>query len=703
VQASTLARETTTLAGDTDRLSVATFNVENLDPGDGAAKFNAIANAIVTNLRAPDILSLEEVQDNNGPVNNGVVDASVTLQTLVNAIAAAGGPTYEYRQINPDNNQDGGEPGGNIRVAFLFNPNRVGFVEGSLQRLTDTTLADGDAFASSRKPLVGTFTFNGEDVTGVGNHFNSKGGDQPLFGPNQPPVLTSEHQRVAQATIVAGFVQNALKADAGARVIVAGDLNDFEFSRPLTVLEDAGMHTLVETLPANERYTYNFQGNAQVLDHILVTHALRTGLDGFDVVHLNSEFAVQVSDHDPVVARFLIAANQAPTAITFASATTSLAENTSTSTRIKLADIVVADDGKGTNVLGLIGADAGAFEIDGAALFLRSGVALDFEAQRTYVFSVTVDDASVGSTPDAEAAFTLSVPDVNEPPVAGADAFAPPAGTPLAIPVASLLANDRDVDAGDTLAVIAVSAATGGSAVLSDNGTPATADDFVTFTPSASGAGGFRYTLRDGGGNTDLGQVTVLVGTSQNGGNGNDTLTGNDGPDRLDGGNGRDVLLGGSGNDRLFGNNGDDSLFGGAGSDVLEGGNGADLLVGGADGDRLVGGNGADTYRFALADSPLASYDQIIGLHIGTDRIDGPAAVSAALLAQLASVGALTEDGIGAVLTDAAFAANAAATFGFGERTFLALNDGLAGFQEAFDAVIEITGYSGSLSDLAIT
>jgi predicted extracellular nuclease len=51
-----------------------------------------------------------------------VVDATVTLQMLIDAIATAGGPTYEYRQINPVDDQDGGEPGGNIRVAFLFNP-----------------------------------------------------------------------------------------------------------------------------------------------------------------------------------------------------------------------------------------------------------------------------------------------------------------------------------------------------------------------------------------------------------------------------------------------------------------------------------------------------------------------------------------------------------------------------------------------------
>ncbi|CAN1210926.1 5'-nucleotidase/2',3'-cyclic phosphodiesterase [Tumidithrix helvetica PCC 7403] len=310
VQPSTLQKEVTNLTSSATQLTVATFNVENLDPSD--TSFNAIASAIVANMKSPDIINLEEIQDNNGATNDGTVDANETLQKLIDAIAAAGGPTYEYRQINPVNNQDGGEPGGNIRVAFLFNPNRVSFVEGSLERLTDTNLADGDAFASSRKPLVGKFVFNQQEVTVIGNHFNSKGGDQPLFGPNQPPALNSEAQRNQQATIVKDYVQGLLATNPSANIVVAGDLNDFEFSNPLTILESGGLNTLVETLPANDRYTYNFQGNAQVLDQILVSNNLSNKLDGFDVVHINSEFADQVSDHDPSVARFnLPAPNQA--------------------------------------------------------------------------------------------------------------------------------------------------------------------------------------------------------------------------------------------------------------------------------------------------------------------------------------------------------------------------------------------------------
>lgn len=326
-QPSTLQKEVTNLTGSASQLTVATFNVENLDPADGATQFNNIAARVVTNLKSPDIISLEEIQDNNGPTNDSVVDASTTYQTLINAIAAAGGPTYQYRQIDPVDDTNGGEPGGNIRVGFLFNPSRVTFVDRPGGTSTsNTTVTDGGsngtpdlsaspglidptnaAFTSSRKPLVGEFLFNGQTVYVIGNHFNSKGGDQPLFGSNQPPALSSETQRNQQATIVADFTKSILVIDPKANIVVAGDINDFEFSNPLSILKTAGLTPLTETLPANERYTYNFQGNAQTLDHLLVSNNLLGNLDGIDVVHINSEFADQDSDHDPSVARFNLA------------------------------------------------------------------------------------------------------------------------------------------------------------------------------------------------------------------------------------------------------------------------------------------------------------------------------------------------------------------------------------------------------------
>ncbi len=137
----------------------------------------------------------------------------------------------------------------------------------------------------------------------IANHFNSKGGDDPLFGRFQPPTLSSEAQRVGQANVVKGFVGQLLTADPNAQIVVLGDLNDFEFSAPIAALKSAGLSTLVERLPANERYTYVYQGNSQVLDHILISAAANQHVVGYDVVHVNAEFATQASDHDPGVAR----------------------------------------------------------------------------------------------------------------------------------------------------------------------------------------------------------------------------------------------------------------------------------------------------------------------------------------------------------------------------------------------------------------
>ena len=66
------------------------------------------------------------MQDNNGRHgrNDGTTDASLSWQTFIDAIVAVGGPRYDYRQIDPENNADGGAPGGNIRVGFLFRTDR---------------------------------------------------------------------------------------------------------------------------------------------------------------------------------------------------------------------------------------------------------------------------------------------------------------------------------------------------------------------------------------------------------------------------------------------------------------------------------------------------------------------------------------------------------------------------------------------------
>jgi uncharacterized protein len=271
-------------------------------------------------------VALQEVQDNDGAEITDVTAADATLQVLVDAIVAAGGPEYAFVD-NPfiGNGASGGQPGGNIRTAFLYDPERVELVEGSVRTITDPaeqiaqTEAFGDyllglnPFVAARLPLVANFAVGGEEaVTVVNNHFTSKGGSTPLLGTVDPPLNGGELQRAEQALAVNGFVADLLAEDRRANVVVAGDLNEFEFEEPLTALEFGNtggrgrreLFNLTEELPRDERYSYVFEGNSQSLDHILVSRSLRREAE-FDAVHVNSEFAEsprRASDHDPLLA-----------------------------------------------------------------------------------------------------------------------------------------------------------------------------------------------------------------------------------------------------------------------------------------------------------------------------------------------------------------------------------------------------------------
>jgi predicted extracellular nuclease len=327
-----LTQEVAPTAG-LNQISTAAFNVENLAPTDPASKFETLAELVINHMQSPDIMSIEEIQDNTGATNDSVVDAATTWGMLITAIQAAGGPTYEYRQIDPVNNQDGGATGGNIRVGFLFRTDRgLSFIDrpGATSTTVNTVIGSGastqlqfspgridptnSAFTDSRKPLAGEFMFNGHHLFVIANHWNSKGGDEPLFGVNQPPTFSSEIQRNQQATVVHNFVSAILTADPNANVLVMGDLNDFQFSSALTTLKGspAILTDLIETLPLAERYTYVYEGNSETLDHILATNALMARPYIYDVVHVNSEFANQASDHEPQA--MVITLNDPPTA-----------------------------------------------------------------------------------------------------------------------------------------------------------------------------------------------------------------------------------------------------------------------------------------------------------------------------------------------------------------------------------------------------
>ena len=308
------------------QLRVVSYNVLNLSAIE-SNRIARLADQIVNQMASPDIIGLQEIQDNDGSEGQDDISANLTYQGIIDAILELGGPQYLYVDIDPIPGAEGGINLGNIRQGFLYRTDQglslaqappgdsrtavEIFDQGGTPVLSlnpGRIEPSNRAFLGSRRPLVVTFIVQGEPLIVINNHFNSKGGDRDLFGEFQPPLLDSEAQRILQAQVVHDFVAELVKIDPDSRVIVLGDLNDFYFSPPIKVLRGNIMQNLIESLPIEERYTYIYEGNSQTLDHILITQGLIDSFLSLDVMHMNSEFdyASHLSDHDPLVATFIL-------------------------------------------------------------------------------------------------------------------------------------------------------------------------------------------------------------------------------------------------------------------------------------------------------------------------------------------------------------------------------------------------------------
>ncbi len=322
--------ERTALTGDAHHMTLATFNVENFSVATAGPRIERLGRSVVAALAAPAILALEEVQDDSGPADDGVVAASATLAALADAVTAAGGPRYEPVEIDPEDGRDGGQPGGNIRVALLFDPARVELVRRGAARANDTAeiVGRGSTLALAlsparlaprssafdlrqgegvRKSLVAEFRVGGKALFIVANHWTSKWDDDRAFGARQPPRTPTAERRLAQARVVRAFVDRLLAASPRARVVVLGDLNEPEGGAGAAVLGAPPLVDLAARIAEADRYSFNFEGNSELIDHIVVSPALAAGAAA-DIVHLDTDCpdSERVSDHDPVVARLAL-------------------------------------------------------------------------------------------------------------------------------------------------------------------------------------------------------------------------------------------------------------------------------------------------------------------------------------------------------------------------------------------------------------
>jgi predicted extracellular nuclease len=330
-------------AASANEVSVASFNMERFfdtanDPGTSdpvltTTAFNkrlGKASLIIRNVQhLPDVIGVEEME------NLSTLQAVATQ--VNNDETAASGINPNYHAYLVEGNDIGG-----IDVGFLVKESRVTTIDVT-QFGKDTTYVEpggATALLNDRPPLVlrasiprpsgGTFAF-----TVIVNHLRSLSGvDDPADGNR---VRT---KRRAQAEFLANLIQSRQTADPTEKIITVGDMNAFQVNdgyvdvigtikgtpapaSQVTLaspdLVNPDLTDLVDTLPPSQQYSFTFDGNAQVLDHIIVNQPALAAVDRFVYARDDSDFAVKnyellnelrISDHDQPVAYFSLGAPQ---------------------------------------------------------------------------------------------------------------------------------------------------------------------------------------------------------------------------------------------------------------------------------------------------------------------------------------------------------------------------------------------------------
>ena len=278
------------------RQTLATVNVENLSISSVPDRIPKVGEYIASELNSPAIVVLEEIQDDSGSKDDGVVTSSATVVKLTQAISDAGGPTYSATWIDPEDGRDGGQPGGNIRVVFLFDSSRVQLIKRGNAGARDATAVVGTGRDASltlspgriapqspafdltggegvRKSLAAEFRVGRKTLFVVANHLSSKYDDDRIYGARQPPVTPTGAKRLAQTKELRAFAELLLDANPQANLVILGDLNEPEWAEGVAGLSRPPLVNLIDRLPPGERYTYNFEGTSQAIDRSWSTSA----------------------------------------------------------------------------------------------------------------------------------------------------------------------------------------------------------------------------------------------------------------------------------------------------------------------------------------------------------------------------------------------------------------------------------------------
>lgn len=288
-----------------------------------ARRLHKTARAITDFLHAPDIIGVIEVE--NLPALKRLADK------LNSDIVSKGGTDPKYEAFLIDGNDGRG-----IDNGFLVKTSRVKVIEvvqfGQKDKYKNPNTG-ADNFVNDRPPLLLRASIEDKkkgsafELTVVVNHFKS------YLGYSDPKQQDNVRlKKKLQAEFLAKLVQDRQKADPKENIILLGDFNSYQFSdgildqigtikgkpagkdevlMPSADLVDPDMINLVDVIAAAQRYSYVYDGNAQVLDHVLITETLRKHTTGFGFARLNVDFPEvfrndlnrieRFSDHDPAI------------------------------------------------------------------------------------------------------------------------------------------------------------------------------------------------------------------------------------------------------------------------------------------------------------------------------------------------------------------------------------------------------------------
>lgn len=285
-------------------LRVATYNVNNFSRF-GEDKLNTLASQIDKYLGLPDILVMQEVQDDSALDDDGVTSAEKNLRALISNIFDNSDVLYHYVDPEVENNSSGGAQGGNIRTVILYRNDRgLEWIENANNQFMD----DLQAFSNSRIPTIVKFRFEDKFIYIIGVHLVSNNLNSPLFGAIQPIVKPEQDKRIEQAQWIGKVVSEIKDLDPEAAVIVLGDFNDTPWSATMEQLTDSGLINTTERMEEKETYSFTFEGNASLFDQILVTPELTQSILTVKPVHINTwkQEEDQISDHDPILIDLVI-------------------------------------------------------------------------------------------------------------------------------------------------------------------------------------------------------------------------------------------------------------------------------------------------------------------------------------------------------------------------------------------------------------